>query len=95
MAQPERLDRLAQQINEEHHKVDVAVGKAQTAMSSALLHAKRAGKLLVEVKERTRHGEWGRGSKQISRVQGGERRITCVSILVGLRLRQMRRALRI
>jgi hypothetical protein len=59
MAQPERLDRLAQQINEEHRKVEVAVGKAQTAMSNALLHAKRAGRLLVEVKERTRHGEWG------------------------------------
>jgi hypothetical protein len=59
MAQPERLDRLAEQINEEHRKVEVAVSKAQTAMSNALLHAKRAGRLLVEVKERTRHGEWG------------------------------------
>jgi hypothetical protein len=59
MAQPESLDRLAEQINEEHRKVEVAVGKAQTAMSNALLHAKRAGRVLVEVKERTRHGEWG------------------------------------
>jgi Protein of unknown function (DUF3102) len=51
MAQLERLDTLAEQINEEHHKVEAAMG-------SALQHARRAGKLLIEAKERTHHGEW-------------------------------------
>jgi Protein of unknown function (DUF3102) len=46
-----RLGKLAEQINGEHRKVEVAMGKA-------LGHGKRAGKLLVEAKERTRHGEW-------------------------------------
>jgi Protein of unknown function (DUF3102) len=51
MAQLERLDTLAERINEEHRKVEAAMGRA-------LQHARRAGKLLVEAKERTYHGEW-------------------------------------
>jgi hypothetical protein len=51
MAQLERLDTLAEQINEEHRKVEAA-------MANTLQHARRAGKLLLEAKERTHHGEW-------------------------------------
>jgi DNA-binding Xre family transcriptional regulator len=46
-----KLDDLAQRINEEHRKVEVAMG-------NALKHARRAGKLLVEAKEGMPHGEW-------------------------------------
>ena len=52
MADLERLDTLAQRINREHRQVQAAFGKT-------LQHARRAGKLLVEAKERTPHGQWG------------------------------------
>jgi hypothetical protein len=50
--QPERLGRLAQRINREHRQVQAAFGKT-------LQHAKRAGELLVQAKERTPFGQWG------------------------------------
>lgn len=45
------LQELADKANEEHRKVEAAMG-------NALQHARRAGKVLVEAKERTHHGEW-------------------------------------
>jgi DUF3102 family protein len=46
-----KLDTLAEKINREHRRVASAVG-------SALEHAQRAGRLLIEAKERVKHGEW-------------------------------------
>ncbi len=46
-----KLDTLAEKINREHRRVESAVG-------SALEHAQRAGRLLIEAKERVKHGEW-------------------------------------
>ncbi len=45
------LDVLAQRINDEHRACEAA---ANTAVD----HAIRAGEMLVEVKEKSRHGEW-------------------------------------
>ena len=58
MAQLARLGTIAQQINEEHRKVEAAKAKVVAAVGNALQHARRAGKLLVEAKERTPYGEW-------------------------------------
>ncbi len=50
-AQPTTLSTLAEQINAEHRQVE-------TALTSGLEHARRAGELLRQAKAQCRHGEW-------------------------------------
>src|SRR5262249_53521490 len=45
------LGQLAQEINAQH-------GAVITTLSSGVEHARRAGELLLKVKEQVRHGEW-------------------------------------
>jgi Protein of unknown function (DUF3102) len=62
MAQLERRDTLAAlaaKINQEHRKVEAGKAKVKAEFGKTLQHAKRAGKWLVEAKERTPHGQWG------------------------------------
>src|SRR5215212_3515954 len=51
LSEIEKLDVLASRINEEHRQVEVAV-------TTALSHAIRTGRLLVRAKEGVPHGSW-------------------------------------
>lgn len=51
MGQLQRLDRLAQEANEEHRA-------AETAARAALTHALRCGELLLQAKATMAHGRW-------------------------------------